>query len=93
MSVRVERWSVAVRCALACPAVCYICSKAPPEGCINGLCPGGCAFLVMACGHGYHAHCISPTNTGVCYVCRAPLSRAEIPDETLKQSTRREFLV
>ncbi|ADC53915.1 RING-H2 motif protein [Pseudocowpox virus] len=93
MPVKVKRWKLAVSCTLACPDVCYICNKRAPEGCINAGCPGACPFMVMACGHGYHNHCISPTNTDVCFVCRSALQKVELPDTSTSDAVVREFIV
>ncbi|AKU76503.1 RING-H2 motif protein [Orf virus] len=91
--VKVKQWKLAVSCTLACSDVCYICNKRSPEGCINAACPGACPFQVMVCGHGYHVHCISPTNTEVCFVCRSALQKAELPDMSMSESASREFMV
>ncbi|AAR98371.1 ORF014 modified RING finger protein [Bovine papular stomatitis virus] len=93
MPIKVKSWKVAVKCSLACPPVCYICSKKASEGCLNAACPGACPFVVMVCGHGYHRHCLGPANTDVCFVCRSVLQKADIPDETASDAVIREFML
>ncbi|AIZ77265.1 putative modified RING finger protein [Parapoxvirus red deer/HL953] len=90
MPVKVVSWKLAVRCSLNCSDVCYICNKKASEGCINSACPGACAFVVMACGHGYHSHCISPTNTDICFVCRSALQKADLPSESTPASLQKQ---
>ncbi|ASF89960.1 modified RING finger protein-like protein [Seal parapoxvirus] len=91
-SVRVRSWKLTVQCALAYPNVCYICNKAAADGCINGTCPGACPFMVLVCGHGYHAHCFNPANSSVCFVCRSGVQRAELPDESAGAAVQ-EFMI
>lgn len=52
---------------------CVICRKRFSDSCLRETCTGRCVPLLIACGHGFHAHCAPDRGVTNCYLCLAPL--------------------